>query len=438
MGGAFTGIAGDNEAVLLNPAGLALVSVPEILGGHIIWFSDMSIEHAQFALPLNKTVVLGLGFIYMNNGVFDAYTSGAVAAGTFTAYDLSAGISLGVKITDFIFTGISIKYIADSIETASSSSYAADVGFIFHELVPGISLGVSFLNFGTPVMLGSIAERLPRCVRAGFAFSPSPEAVITVDGVSYPWEGDLNIGVGMELYIHEKIVCLRAGYIYPLNTKVTDYISGLSAGIGVNIAPLTFNYALVPNSEMGYLHRISVAYAFGAKKNAKAPAEQNKPKISVPAPVLVVAPPASVPTLPIEPPAPIVLPSRTQKSGQKVAVLRQFTSKTINDSQRRSMFEIIKAGLLNSKAIKTLLVDTADLLPEELNSIAVITGSIEKKNDLISVKAVLYEPLGNKELTAFTSEAKSLIDIHLKANELAKKIEQYLVQMVNEKQTPEK
>ncbi|OGF51001.1 MAG: hypothetical protein A2044_04750 [Candidatus Firestonebacteria bacterium GWA2_43_8] len=96
------------------------------------------------------------------------------------------------------------------------------------------------------------------------------------------------------------------------------------------------------------------------------------------------------------------------------------------------MFEIIKTGLIRSKAVKTVFVDTADLLPEELNSIALITGSIEKKDGLISIKSVLYDPVTNKELTEFTSEAKSLIDIHLKANELAKKIEQYLAMRIKE------
>ena len=435
MGGAFVGLADDNEALLLNPAGLALIRVPEISGGHIIWFSDMSVEHAQFSLPLDRTFTLGISGVYFNNGVFDAYTAGGVAAGTFTAYDASAGLSLGIRVTDFIFTGFSVKYIMNSIETSSSTSYAADLGFIFQEFVPGVSFGASLLNVGTPVKLGSLEEQLPVSIRAGFALTPSPEAVITVDGFTHPREGDYNIAVGMELFVHEKIVCFRFGYIYPLNTKVSDFISGLSGGIGVNVAPFSFNYAIVPNSELGYLHRVAVAYAFGSKtREQRAPVEAYKPKYFAPAPAAIPEPVVEVvpAVTPVEPPPPIVLPAKTEKAGPRVSILKQFTSKTINDSQRHAMFEIIKTGLIRSKAVKTVFVDTADLLPEELNSIALITGSIEKKDGLISIKSVLYDPVTNKELTEFTSEAKSLIDIHLKANELAKKIEQYLAMRIKE------
>ncbi|MFH1073660.1 MAG: PorV/PorQ family protein, partial [Candidatus Firestonebacteria bacterium] len=411
LGGAYAGLADDNEALLLNPAGLALIRVPEISGGHIIWFSDMAIEHAQFSFPLNGTFTLGLSGIYMNNGVFDAYTSGAASDGTFTSYDAAAGLSLGIRVTDFIFSGFSIKYIMNSIETANSASYAADFGFIFQELAPGISFGVSLLNLGTPVKLGSLEEQLPMSVRAGFAFLPSPEALITVDGFSHPGEGDYNISAGVEFYIHENIVCLRAGYIYPLNTKVLDYVSGLSAGVGINVDPLAFNYAIVPNNDLGYLHRVSVSYAFGSKdNNTGASVKHYKPEYSVSAAEAAVPEPVSA-----EPPEPIALPAKTGNAGSNIAILKPFTSKTIKEAQRHAMFEIIKTGLVNSKMIKTVFVDTIDLLPEELNSIAVITGSIEKKDGLISVKSVLYEPGSSKELTAFTSEAKTLIDIHLKA-----------------------
>lgn len=266
MGGAFAGLADDNEAVLLNPAGLAFLNVSELSGGHIIWFLDMAIEHVQFTLPLSSGLTLGLGGIYMNNGVFDAYTSGAAAAGTFTAYDASAGISLGIKIADYISAGITVKYITNYIENYFSVSYAADAGFIFRELLPGVSFGAALLNFGTPVKLGSLEEPLPLSCRAGFAFSLSPETVITADGFTHPREGDYNISLGVEHYLQEKIVCVRAGYLIPFNTKTADFTAGLSAGVGLRITPLSLDYALVPNSDLGYLHRVSLAYAFGSKE----------------------------------------------------------------------------------------------------------------------------------------------------------------------------
>ena len=76
MGGAVCGLSDDNEALNINPAGIAQLTVSQFSGGHIIWFSDISIEHIQSTVPLSSSLVLGLSGLYVNNGIFEAYTSG--------------------------------------------------------------------------------------------------------------------------------------------------------------------------------------------------------------------------------------------------------------------------------------------------------------------------------------------------------------------------
>jgi len=390
LGGAFCGLADDNEALNINPAGIAQLTVPEFSGGHIIWFSDIAVEHFQFTIPLSETLVLGLSGIYMNNGSFEAFTASAVSAGTFTAYDAAAGLTLGVKLSDKIFLGVTAKYITVNIAADSAAGYAGDGGILVKNILPGISFGAALQNIGTDLKLWTTAERLPQALRAGFAFSPSQNTAITFDGITHLTEGDFNLGAGFELEFIPKTAAFRAGYYFPLSSRIIDYTTGISAGMGFNIAPVTINYAIIPGGDLGYVHRISAAYAFGAKK---------KP-----------------------------LPdSSLENTGIEVAVLMPFVSKNMDDSEQKSMFEIIKNNLLSSRSVRVIFDGTGGLLIP-LTSAAVISGTMEKTEGLIEITASLKDPSTGKELAGFSSKAGSFLDAHKKANELSKELEKYLTE----------
>lgn len=431
LGGAFSGLANDNEALSLNPAGIAQLTVPEFSGGHIIWFSDIAVEHLQFTMPLNSTMVLGISGVYVNNGTFEAYTASAVSAGSFTAYDALIGVSLGVKLTENIFAGITAKYVMTGIDTDSAAAYAGDGGMVIKNILPGISVGGSLQNIGTALKLYSISERLPRMLRLGFAFSPAPDAVITVDGLTYLTEGNYNISAGIELEIVPRSVTLRAGYMYPVNSTVIDFTSGVSAGLGFNFPPVSINYSIVPDGELGYAHRVSAGFALGEKK--KAPPAEEKPAGPEPLPESVMIKLADAATAVTSEAVPVLPGTLPLKTAEKIVMLKPFVSKTMRESQQNSMFEIIKSNLLSSKSIKVFFSETSGINVDEVNAVVLITGAMEKSDDLIEISAVLRDPKTGKEITAFTSKAKSLIDVHMKTNELSKKIEQYISEYIKAK-----
>ncbi len=406
MGGAVCGLSDDNEALNINPAGIAQLTVSQFSGGHIIWFSDISIEHIQSTVPLSSSLVLGLSGLYVNNGIFEAYTSGAVSAGSFTSYDAAAGLSLGVKLSEKIFLGFTAKYIIASIATDSGNGYAGDGGLLIKDFFPGISFGASLQNIGTTLKMGTTEENLPQTLRAGFAFSPAPEVVVTVDAVTHLTEGDYNLSSGIELEIVPDSVKLRAGYYYPLNSKIVDFTSGFSAGIGFYAAPVNINYAIVPGGDLGFVHRVSAAFAFGENKK-----KESKQEVKIP-----------------ESNAALLLPSAfPKKKTVNTLVLQSFISKTLRDAQKRSIFEIIKSSLVNSKSIKVLFVETGDLPVEELNSMLVISGTLEKSDELVDATVSLSDPKTGKELVVYNFKTGSLIDTHTKANELAGRIEKYVL-----------
>jgi|GEM_PF-2259728 len=402
MGGAYAGLADDNEALLFNPAGIALVTVPELSGGHIIWFSDISLEHAQFVLPLDKTFTLGFSGIYMNNGTFDAYTSAAVSAGSFTAYDLSAGVSLGARVSDSLIAGLTVKYIEDKIENASSTSFAADLGVIFPKFAPGVSLGVALQNIGTPVKLGSMEEQLPVSFRAGFAVAASPDNVITFDGYTHPGEGDINISAGTEFYLQDRVFCLRAGFIFPLNTKTSDFISGLSAGVGINLDSLSFNYTLVPNSELGYLHRVGIGFAFGSKeKKQKSKVVQEKPKRLDSASPETVSPvvvrQGAVPKAP-EKSIPVIVPSSTPGI------------EDINESGLSKKSETKFSGAVSTPGLNLPAITVP----------AIIAPAKPEKTEVIPVTSKSYESKTTKEFPHLASGKMRIAVMEFKEKNISK------------------
>ena len=422
LGGAFTGLAEDPEGMFFNPAGLAQSSVAELSGGGISWYADTSLQHAEFVLPLSRDTVLGFSGAYMNNGSFESYTSTGAANGFFSAYDVSAGLSLAVKFSANFMLGLTGKYILNNIASSTSASYAGDVGILLKELLPGISFGAAVNNLGTPVNFGAAQEPLPLAVRAGFAFHSSPEAVITVDGLLHPFEGDVNLCAGVELYIYEEYLVLRAGYNYPLNSIIADYTTGFSAGLGVTVNPVTINYSIIPAGELGFAHRVSASLAFGSKPK-KITAAPLKELAKVPPDVSPVPATNEVTSEP---------DIKVLKTVPKVAILKPFISNTIKESQRLAMFDIFKSNLLSSKLVKILYAENGKDIPGGLNTVMVIVGDFENKGELIEITAALYEPSG-KELKVFSSGAKSLMDLQMKTDEISKKIEQYILEYTKAK-----
>ncbi len=268
MGGAFTAVADDVNALTWNPAGLALLEHPEVGYLHMLYLSDIAYNFGGIALPLpagENTFGVGIGFVNLGVPPFDS-TNGLAPSVSAGDNDLSA--SFAFRIKDLISFGVTGKYIFRNIAGFNAQAMGGDFGVL---LTPGsgFSVGAGVFNVGQQVKFVSEADSLPTLGRLGLACkvveTPRHTLLFALDN-SYQFGAQAYSGaVGAE-YWYDKTLALRAGFAGNSDQQ------NPTAGMGVNLKFLQFDYAFTPLSTLGSTHRFSMIFRFGAEGASGLPA----------------------------------------------------------------------------------------------------------------------------------------------------------------------
>ena len=259
MGGAYTALAADANALLYNPAGLGRISGREATFMHNQHFEGITQEYFGFADPSGWGVSLN----YLNFGDVPKTTlsnpSGA-GLGSAGMTDLAIGAGYGRAISESLSFGAGVKFIKESIDDISVDAFALDLGVLYS--VPGIrklTLGVSLQNLGPAVKFQVTSESLPLNMRAGAAYGFTifdRKSTAALDITKEKSETALT-GFGLEV-MAAKTVPVRLGF----NTR-NDAGTGISAGLGWLHKSFGFDYAIMSYGDLGPAHRISLTYTWG-------------------------------------------------------------------------------------------------------------------------------------------------------------------------------
>ena len=151
MGGAYTALAYDANALLYNPAGLARVTGYQATVMHNSYIQGLSQDY--FAVATKQG--LGLSVNHLKFGDIPRTTI-ATPDGNGTRYEISdLAISGGYGRTVFnsLSLGLGVKYIRESIDTIQAKGYALDIGALYSVAqLPGLTVGGSVLNIGPDVL----------------------------------------------------------------------------------------------------------------------------------------------------------------------------------------------------------------------------------------------------------------------------------------------
>lgn len=267
MGGAFTGVADDVNAIYWNPAGLGLnIEKLETTG----MLNVSKINNSNYDLYLagavpEKTIDVGIAGAI----VYDITDFGQVNVGTdIFGNNLNANIKsyttyyqggLGKEIFPGFAVGLNGKAITSRYETQYDSALYADEteSFGIIEADAGVlyTFGPVVSTKNTMFSLGLLVQNFldtktskynmyyPTNIRPGFSFRPIRQVLLAVEeyDASGNESGSRDLRAGLELKFFEDILALRTG-IYHANTKI---LRARTYGIGLSIAEFAADITLM-------------------------------------------------------------------------------------------------------------------------------------------------------------------------------------------------
>ncbi|UPT75948.1 MAG: PorV/PorQ family protein [Elusimicrobiota bacterium] len=258
LGGAYTALATDSNALLYNPAGLGRVSASEATFMHNQYAQGVTQQYIAAALKNGW----GAQFNYASLGDVPRTTisNPGGTGGRLNVSDSSLGVGYGRELTSELSAGAGLKYVSESLGDATANGYAVDGGVLYRmPEVRNLTLGASLLNVGPAVKFASRSEKLPTTIRLGSAYAlslPRNDVTVAMD-LSRSLSDKIRLGLGAETLIDRQFAA-RLGF-----TTRNDAGLGISLGLGWRGPRLGADYAFVPMGELGTAHRISFTLRWG-------------------------------------------------------------------------------------------------------------------------------------------------------------------------------
>jgi hypothetical protein len=242
------------------------------------YFGEVTYGTASYAYTYDRHLqTFQAGVNYVNYGRFDGYDENGQATASFTGNEiaLSLGYSYNVPYTN-LHIGANAKLISSTLESYNSLGGAVDIGAIFIDETNDVNWGLVIRNIGTQFTTYSgQSEKLPLEIMLGvsqelenvpirwhltlenlqqwnLAFSNPNRSQTSLNGSSQDEKVSAvnnalrHVIFGVELF-PKKAVNFRIGYNFRRaeELRVVDQrnFSGISAGFGLKLNKLKFNYS---------------------------------------------------------------------------------------------------------------------------------------------------------------------------------------------------
>ncbi|MBI3553850.1 MAG: tetratricopeptide repeat protein [Elusimicrobia bacterium] len=271
MGGAYTALASDSNALLYNPAGLARVDGYEATFMHNVYAQGLSQEYVGFAAKQGW----GLSLNYLDFGSINRTTLSQPGGtgSSFGVNDFALAGSYARAVTEDLSLGAGAKLLRETLDSTQANGFALDVGALYRvRQLKGLSFGASVLNMGPDVRFASHDEKLPLLWRLGTGFSfPAfkNDNTLALD-VTRERADRIRMGFGIES-VYDQFMAFRFGF-----TTRNDAGVGITAGVGWIWKALSVDYAISPLGSLGISNRVSATVRWGGA--ARSPGHAARPE----------------------------------------------------------------------------------------------------------------------------------------------------------------
>ena len=242
------------------------------------YFGEVTYGTASYAYTYDRrTQTIQAGVNYVNYGKFEGYDENGVETSEFTGSEiaLSVGYAYNIPYSDF-YIGANAKLISSTLESYSSFGGAIDLGALFIDTRNDVNWALVIRNIGmqfTPyyesretlpleIIVGVSQEvenvpvrwhlTLENLQQWNIAFSNPARAEGNIDGGATPEKVSFlnnalrHVVIGAELF-PRKSFNVRIGYNFrraeELRVVEQRHFSGISAGFGLRVNKLKFNYS---------------------------------------------------------------------------------------------------------------------------------------------------------------------------------------------------
>lgn len=272
LGGAYTAMSDDVNAIHYNPGGLALLPRREVGATHAQWLLGSKYDFIGYAHPTGLGT-FGLGMARLEAARSEARDSGRRAAGGVEAADMVLALGFGATLGPGLMplpgggstsVGASVKRLESRIGSYSASAVALDLGATHRLAAKPVSLGLSVLNLGPGMKFLDQTDPLPLTVALGGAYRVADPLSLALDLRHEVHDGRTGVGLGTECSVLPALA-LRVGYGSHLASAAGlagSPLAGLSGGVGIKSSRFAADYTFAPWGGLGNVQRISLGAGF--------------------------------------------------------------------------------------------------------------------------------------------------------------------------------
>ncbi len=245
MGGAFTSLANNSNAVYYNPAGISQLP-----------FREVSIFYSPAPFGLKELANGSVNFVQPTK--FGAFGLSAKTYGFELYKEITATLTYANNYNRKIYYGANINYYNLKIQNyGSASTFGIDIGAMAY-LTDFLRWGFSAFNLNRP-SIGTQKDKLPQVYRTGLSIQPRTDLNFVLD-VEKDTRYTASVKAGIEYTMYD-MINLRAG----VGTEPTKF----SGGVGFCYSLFEIDYGFYNHQDLGLTHQGTITINFGGEKGRK-------------------------------------------------------------------------------------------------------------------------------------------------------------------------
>ena len=278
LGGAYSAVTNDVYSLYWNPAGLS--KIPRLSAGFAYsrYVADINYQSGHVAGRINESGVLAGGFRYRDIGSIDHTDISGNTVGKFRPRDYVAEIGWGQSILDLsdsevdVTMGVTGRWL-HSDYMLHADGYGGDLGIQSRFYTTRYTYDVSFVaqNIGVGQKFDKTRDTLPFRAKLGGAVQIIKPLLLSVEAI-LPINNIVHGAAGAEYSLEasrDVKLAFRGGF-NSLTIDSLGFQTAMSAGIGLKVGRMSFDYAFVPLGVLGAdTHRFSVTFDLPAKASRR-------------------------------------------------------------------------------------------------------------------------------------------------------------------------